>query len=284
MALRKVKKFVKGHATVDGAGVHLVRVLGVRTVYDYDPFLMLDSFDSDDYRMWIKGFPTHPHRGIETITYLIQGEIAHHDSLGNKGTIRCGESQWMTAGSGIMHAEMPLEGPRMLGVQIWLNLPKAEKMTYPRYFDITQDKIPVVKEDFGEARVISGEYGGAKGVEPRHVKATLIDFLVDKGKTVRIPTVKGENAFVFLIEGSATIGGKNYSEKSAVLFEMKGDGVEIKAPDDRYLRLLFFEGKPLEECVSWGGPIVMNTAEEIQEAFEELDSGTFIKHNAKDAG
>ncbi|MDR1079488.1 MAG: pirin family protein, partial [Deltaproteobacteria bacterium] len=125
MTLRQVRKAVKGHAAVDGAGVHLVRVLGIRTVYDYDPFLMLDSFDSEDSRLWIKGFPTHPHRGIETITYLIQGEIAHRDSLGNKGTIRCGESQWMTAGSGIMHAEMPLDGPRMLGVQIWLNLPKA---------------------------------------------------------------------------------------------------------------------------------------------------------------
>jgi redox-sensitive bicupin YhaK (pirin superfamily) len=284
MSLRKVRKSVKGHATVDGAGVHLVRVLGIRTVYDYDPFLMLDSFDSKNSDDWIRGFPRHPHRGIETITYLIQGEITHRDSLGNEGTIRCGESQWMTAGSGIMHAEMPLAGPRMLGVQIWLNLPKAQKMAHPLYFDITKDMIPVVEADFGQARVISGEYGGAKGVESRHVKATLVDFLVNPGRTVRIPTADGENAFVFLIEGDAEIGGKTYSEKSAVLFEMKGDGAEVTAPAGSPSRLIFFMGKPLREPISWGGPIVMNSDLEIREAFEELENGTFIKHNAKDVG
>ncbi|MDR3153099.1 MAG: pirin family protein [Deltaproteobacteria bacterium] len=283
MALRKVKKSVKGHATVDGAGVHLVRVLGIRTVYDYDPFLMLDSFDSTDYRDWIEGFPTHPHRGIETITYLIEGQIEHRDSLGNKGLIRCGESQWMTAGSGIMHAEMPLKGPRMLGLQIWLNLPKSQKMAHPLYFDITQDKIPQVKTDFGEARVISGEYGGAKGVEPRHVKATLVDFLIEPGKTAAIPTKKGENSFVFLIVGKAEIGGKTYSEKSAVLFDMEGDGVEVTAPGDAPARLIYFQGKPLRESISWGGPIVMNSDDELRTAFEELNNGTFIKHNAKEA-
>jgi redox-sensitive bicupin YhaK (pirin superfamily) len=281
MSLRQVKKSVKGHPTVDGAGVHLVRVLGIRTVYDYDPFLMLDSFDSENPEDWIKGFPVHPHRGIETITYLIQGEMEHRDSLGNKGLIRCGESQWMTAGSGIMHAEMPLTGPRMLGCQIWLNLPQAEKMTHPLYFDITQEKIPVVKTDFGEVRLISGEYGGAKGVEPRHVKATLADFIVRPGLSARIPTIDGENAFVFLIQGEAEIGGKTYSEKSAVLFGMEGEAIEIKAPAGAESRFIFFEGKPLKEPVSWGGPIVMNTDAEIRKAFEELESGTFIKHNAK---
>jgi redox-sensitive bicupin YhaK (pirin superfamily) len=263
--------------------VHLVRVLGIRTVYDYDPFLMLDSFDGTDSSAWIKGFPTHPHRGIETVTYLIQGEITHRDSMGNSGTIRCGESQWMTAGSGIMHSEMPLDGPRMLGVQIWLNLPQAEKMAHPLYFDITQDKIPLVQSGFGEARVISGEFGGARGVDPHHVKATLVDFLINPGQTAHIPTIAGENAFVFLIEGSAVIGGFPYSEKSAVLFEMEGDAIEVSAPKDSPVRLLFFEGKPLREPISWGGPIVMNTDAEIREAFEELESGRFIKHNARDA-
>jgi redox-sensitive bicupin YhaK (pirin superfamily) len=281
MTLRKVKKYVKGHATIDGAGVHLVRVLGIRTVYDYDPFLMLDSFDSDDSSKWIKGFPTHPHRGIETITYLLEGQIEHRDSLGNKGLIRCGESQWMTAGSGIMHAEMPLDGPRMLGLQIWLNLPQSEKMAHPQYFDITQDKIPVVKTDFGEARVVSGEYAGVRGVDPRHVKATLVDFAIEAGKTARIPTIEGENAFVFLILGDALIDGSLYPEKAAVLFEMEGDGAEVTAPDDNPVRLLFFQGKPLREPVSWGGPIVMNTDAEIRKAFEELETGSFIKHNAK---
>jgi redox-sensitive bicupin YhaK (pirin superfamily) len=181
-----------------------------------------------------------------------------------------------------MHAEMPLAGPRMLGVQIWLNLPKAEKMAHPLYFDITKDKIPAVPTDFGEARVISGEYGGAKGVEPRYVKATLVDFSIQPGKTARIPTIAGENAFVFLIEGAAEIGGKTYSEKSAVLFEMEGDGIEVTAPRDSATRLLFFEGKPLREPVSWGGPIVMNTDAELREAFEELENRTFIKHNARE--
>jgi redox-sensitive bicupin YhaK (pirin superfamily) len=280
-ALKKVKKSVRGHKTVDGAGVHLVRVLGVSTVHDFDPFLMLDSFDSENPNDYMKGFPFHPHRGIETITYLIQGEMEHSDSLGNKGVIGNGESQWMTAGSGIMHQEMPISSPRMLGAQIWLNLPKESKMTHPKYFDITKGMIPVVKTDFGEARVISGKYGGAAGVEPTFIKATLIDFLVDKGQSATIPTIPGENVFVFLIEGDAVINGDAYDEKTAVLFQREGDAIEIVATKKKPSRFIFFEGKPLGEPVAWGGPIVMNTDNELRKTFEELEEGTFIKHNAK---
>ncbi|MDR2351677.1 MAG: pirin family protein [Deltaproteobacteria bacterium] len=278
MSLRKVSKTVQGHPTIDGAGVHLTRVLGVRTVKDFDPFLMLDSFDSHNPEDYIAGFPLHPHRGIETITYLISGEMEHQDSLGNKGVIRCGESQWMTAGSGIMHQEMPKKGEWMLGLQIWLNLPQTEKMTHPVYFDIRKDMIPEVTGDFGTARIISGEYLGTKGVKPAHIQATLIDFEVPQGKTVNIPTKTGENAFIFIILGSAEILGTKYPIKTAVLFEEKGDDVEIKALEP--LRFLFFQGKPLREPVAWGGPIVMNTDEELRQTFQELEDGTFIKHNA----
>ena len=233
MTTRKIKKLTTGQRTIDGAGVHLVRVLGHDTVMDYDPFLMLDSFDSHNPTDYIKGFPIHPHRGIETISYLVQGEMTHQDSLGNKGTIRSGESQWMTAGSGIMHQEMPQASKHMLGVQLWLNLPQKEKMTDPTYFDITGN----------------------------------------------MPTKTEDNVFIFLIEGNAIIDGTNIPEKTAVLFS-EGDEISVSAESDKQLRFMFCSAKPLKEPVSWGGPIVMNTREELNEAFKELDKGTFIKHNA----
>jgi redox-sensitive bicupin YhaK (pirin superfamily) len=242
---------------------------------------MLDSFDSENPDDYIKGFPFHPHRGIETITYLIHGEMEHQDSLGNKGVIGNGESQWMTAGSGIMHQEMPVASPRMLGVQIWLNLPRESKMTHPVYFDITKDMIPVVKTDFGEVRVLSGKYGDTCGVKPKNIQATLLDFQVEAGKSATIPTIPGENVFVFLIEGDASINGDTYDEKSAVVFYDEGDAIEVHATKKAPARFIFFEGKPIREPVAWGGPIVMNTDEELRNTFQELEDGTFIKHNAK---
>lgn len=278
MKTRKVKKSVRGQSTVDGAGVNLIRVLGDRTVEDFDPFLMLDSFDSYDPDDYTAGFPMHPHRGIETITYLLAGEIDHEDSLGNKGVIHADESQWMTAGSGIMHQEMPQAAPRMLGLQIWLNLPQKEKMTDPAYFDIKKDMMRDVPEEFGIVRVIAGEYKGEKGVKPPHWPATLYDVTVDAGHTATIPTNADENVFVFLILGDAEIGGKKYDEKTAVLFG-EGDAIEVtalKAP----CRFIFFAGRKLEEPVAWGGPIVMNTEDELIATFHELRDGTFIKKNA----
>ena len=277
MSDRKVIKTVRGQRTVDGAGVNLVRVLGINDVKEFDPFLMLDSFDSTNPDDYTKGFPTHPHRGIETITYLIEGRIEHKDSLGNQGVIHGGESQWMTAGSGILHQEMPTASPRMLGLQIWLNLPKKEKMTPPAYFDITQEMIKTVPENFGTVRIIAGHYKDTAGVEPPHWQATMYDISLDAGKEAVLPTKPDENVFVFLIVGDAEIDGQNYAEKTAILFG-EGDTIHIKA--EKECRFFFFSGKPIKEPISWGGPIVMNTREELQTAFSELDNGTFIKENA----
>lgn len=266
-------KAVRGNRAVDGAGVHLVRVLGPDNVQDFDPFLMLDSFDSTDPGDYIKGFPMHPHRGIETITYLIEGEITHEDSLGNKGVIHSGESQWMTAGSGILHQEMPKASPRMLGLQIWLNLPRQQKMIPPAYFGIGRELVRHKEEDFGLVRIISGRYGDIQGVRPPHLPATMYDITLEAGKEAVLPTVADENVFVFLILGSAEIAGQDYPEKAAVLF---GAGDSIRLRSDRGCRFFFFSGQPLREPIAWGGPIVMNTREELRAAFDELERGTFI--------
>lgn len=278
MKHREIMKTVRGQRAVDGAGVSLVRVLGNRDVYDFDPFLMLDSFDSTDPADYIAGFPWHPHRGIETITYLINGKIEHMDSLGNKGTIESGESQWMTAGSGILHQEMPIAADRMLGFQLWLNLPKAEKMAEPAYLGITQDNIPVIESDRAKVRVLSGGYGGVSGVLPRHIQAGILDVSLPKGERLTLPTKPEETVFAFLILGDAVIDAHLISEKTAVLFGA-GDSVSIEATPDRDLRFILFSGKALHEPVAWGGPIVMNTREELDLAFEELRNGSFIKRN-----
>lgn len=278
MAKRKMTRLERGMRAVDGAGVHLVRVLGHHSVEDYDPFLMLDSFDSRNPDDYIQGFPMHPHRGIETITYLIEGEIDHQDSLGNKGVIGAGELQWMTAGSGIIHQEMPQESDRMLGLQIWLNLPAKDKMTDPRYFDIKSDMIANVDTDFGFVKVISGEYNGKNGTEPKYINATLLDVFVETSKSVTLDTKPEDNVFIFLIEGDAVIENTRIDEKTAVLFG-KGDEIEVSATDDAPVRFIYFSAEKLDEPVAWGGPIVMNTDEELELAFEELNRGTFLKHD-----
>ena len=277
MAERKILKMVRGRETVDGAGVHLVRVLSNRDVEDFDPFLMLDSFDSTDPGDYIAGFPMHPHRGIETITYLISGRIEHEDSLGNKGAIDAGKSQWMTAGSGILHQEMPKPSERMLGFQLWLNLPRTEKMTAPAYFDITPDRMGTAREGNAEIRVISGSFSGVSGVKPPHIPASLYDIRLPRGEKLDIVTPPEETVFVFSIVGQALIFGRTVPEKTAVLFG-EGDRICVGAPPDSDSRVIFFSGKPLHEPVSWGGPIVMNTREELELAFQELEAGTFIKH------
>ncbi len=276
MKQRKILKTVRGQRAVDGAGVRLVRVFGNRDTSEFDPFLMLDSFDSTDPADYIAGFPTHPHRGIETITYLISGKIEHEDSIGNKGTIHAGESQWMTAGSGILHQEMPKASERMLGVQLWLNLPRAKKMTSPAYLTITKDMIPAVTENDAEIRVLSGSYRGAGGAKPRHIPATILDVHLMRGKPIDLKTKPDETVFVFFIEGDGVIEGRFVPEKTAVLFG-SGDFVTISPEPEKCVRFLFFSGKPLHEPVAWGGPIVMNTRQELQLAFDELRNGTFIK-------
>lgn len=271
-----IKKIIRGQRAVDGAGVHLVRVLGGDDMKDFDPFLMLDSFDSTDSSDYIAGFPMHPHRGIETITYLISGEIEHEDSLGNKGVIGSGETQWMTAGSGILHQEMPQKSDKMLGIQLWLNLPRNEKMTEPAYFSITEDMIAKMELNNAKIKVISGTFHNTTGVVPKHIPATIYDILLVPGKEIVIPVKKSETAFIFLIEGDAILEGKRVPEKSAVLYE-DGDEIAVLAPQESATRVLFFSGRPLQEPIAWGGPIVMNTQEELRLAFEELREGTFIK-------
>lgn len=281
MKKRDIKKMIRGKNATDGAGVRLVRVLGYRDVKDFDPFLMLDSFDSTEPEDYVAGFPMHPHRGIETITYLISGEIDHEDSLGNKDTIHAGESQWMTAGSGIMHQEMPQESVRMLGFQLWLNMPRGEKMAPPAYLPITRDRIGKVAKDGAEIRILSGRLGEREGVTTKHIPATIYDVSLAQGEEVEIPTNPDENVFVFLIEGDALINGELIAVKTAVLFG-EGEYISVSAPSDLESRFIFFAAKPLGEPIAWGGPIVMNTREELDDAFEELREGTFIKHDLPD--
>lgn len=271
-----VKMVVRGVPARDGAGVNLVRVLGRSTVVDFDPFLMLDSFDSRDPDDYIRGFPMHPHRGIETLTYLVKGEIDHEDSLGNKGKIVDGSAQWMTAGSGIMHQEMPKPADRMLGIQLWINLPSDEKLTIPKYFDIQEADISKGDFDFGVVRVISGELLGVKGLKSNHLAVDFYDIELFKDKNIDIPRKTDKNAFLFLLEGDVEIDGEKYFEKSAILLSDKSS-VSIKAIEEN-ARILFIQGPPVKEPIAWGGPVVMNTQAELQQAFRDLREDTFIKH------
>ncbi|MFP5527878.1 pirin family protein [Peptococcus simiae] len=265
----------KGVRTKDGAGVSLVRVLSNRTVTAYDPLLMLDSFDSTDPKDYIAGFPMHPHRGIETITYLRRGEITHEDSLGNKGRITDGGSQWMTAGSGIMHEEMPQPSDRMLGVQVWLNMPQKEKMAPPAYHDLSADKCPVVPVEGGEVAVIGGQYQGVQGFQGHHHPLTFLSIRLEAGGSLTLPLDPKGSQTVFLLEGDARLGDVVVEEKTAVRLA-EGDSLTLKTTDGP-IEVLFFESYPLEESIAWGGPIVMNTQEELDAAFAELREGSFIK-------
>lgn len=288
MKKRTATQIVRGKETVDGAGVHLRRVLGIKTIRDLDPFLMLDGFDSLDPRDYIKGFPWHPHRGIETITYLIRGEIGHGDSLGNKGIIHDLECQWMTAGSGIVHQEMPVASERMLGCQIWLNLPSKDKMTLPAYGDITRDNVTVAEEENAVVRILAGSYRGKKGnFQGRYVKVTYLDVDLSSGSTWTYgETPNNETLFIYLLDGTLAVDEKLsvFENKScAVLFtasdtdSRENDAVTVRS-GDRGARFVLLAAKPLREPVAWGGPIVMNTREELDTAFDELNNGTFIKH------
>ena len=277
--LRTVRKIVTGKNAVDGAGVRLVRVIGYHDTKDFDPFLMLDAFDSTDPDDYIKGFPWHPHRGIETITYLIKGDIEHGDSLGNKGSILDGDCQWMTAGSGIIHQEMPKASDRMLGVQLWLNLPAKNKMDAPMYGDIKKEDVPVINDNGNKVHIIAGTYQGIWGAfEGSYVKATYLDVEVAAGSEWSFESEKDSTLFIYILQGEGSFNPDNkeiIAEKHAVLFN-EGDRFWVKA-SDRGIRFLLLEGKPLREPIAWGGPIVMNTQKELDIAFKELDDNTFIK-------
>jgi redox-sensitive bicupin YhaK (pirin superfamily) len=275
---RKIKKITRGHATVDGAGVHLVRVVGYDDVRDYDPFLMLDAFDSENPDDYTAGFPWHPHRGIETVTYLIEGDIEHGDSLGNKGSIYDGECQWMTAGSGIIHQEMPKPSEHMLGAQLWINLPARDKMTAPEYGDIKKEDVPVIHEEGTEVHLIAGKYlensGAFKG---SFVDATYLDVDMEPGSSWQYESEPGSTLFVYIVKGSAAFvpEGEEMDARQALLFG-EGRRIAVKAGSSG-VRFLLLTAQPLNEPIAWGGPIVMNTDEELNKAFEELDNDTFIK-------
>lgn len=277
--MRTINKIVKGQSKEDGAGVKLVRVFGYHDVKDFDPFLMLDAFDSYNPDDYTKGFPWHPHRGIETVTYLIKGDIEHGDSLGNKGSILDGDCQWMTAGSGIIHQEMPKASERMLGVQLWINLPAKYKMTNPKYRDIKSDLIPVVEEKDSKVHIICGNYKGISGAtEGEYVKAFFADVELKENSEWVLETPEDEKLFVYIIQGEGCFDPQTneyIQEKNAVLFN-DGEKFWVKSSNNG-IRFLIFSGKPLNEPIAWGGPIVMNTKEELNEAFREIDAGTFIK-------
>ena len=275
---RDIAQTVSGNRAIDGAGVHLVRVLGRPTTTDFDPFLMLDAFDSKDPRDYIKGFPWHPHRGIETITYLAKGHIIHSDSLGNSGDIKDGGCQWMTAGSGIMHQEMPQASERMLGLQLWLNIPARDKMTPPKYNDIRNEDVREVREEGALVRVIAGDYKGHKGIMAGdHVQLTMLEILLDPGASFRMDTPREDTLFVYPFAGSASFGPLDKTEdaRQAILFT-PGDEIAFTA-GPQGIHAMLFMAKALKEPIAWGGPIVMNTREELMKAFDELDAGTFIK-------
>lgn len=272
---REIINKVKGFRTIDGAGVNLVRVLGNETVDIYDPILMLDSFDSINPSDYTKGFPMHPHRGIETISLIVEGKMIHKDSLGNEEEIRDGEVQWMTAGSGIFHEELLPESKRMLGIQLWLNLPQKDKMVKPKYHSIKKDEIKEIEIENGLLRLISGEYKNYKGYLPKYSPLDMYHIILDKNSNIKIDTAENKSVMIFTLLGSVKINGEIIEEKTAVKFS-SGDFLEINSLNDE-TQIVFISSDRLGEGVAWGGPIVMNTKQELQIAFKELDLGTFLK-------
>jgi quercetin 2,3-dioxygenase len=298
---RRVRKVTTSRATMEGAGVHLHRAIGWGRPEIYDPFLLLDDFRSDVPAQYEKGFPWHPHRGIETVTYLLRGEVEHGDSLGNSGVISPGDVQWMTAGSGIIHQEMPKGDPKgsMHGFQLWANLPAASKMMEPRYRGVTNAEIPEVIDTTGATvKVIAGTVGGVTGpVRDVVTKPEYLDVTVAPGQTFTHPTPRGHTVFAYVIGGKAVFCQEKdpyaYEREGEGYFDMErerligdrhlvlfgdGDAVSVTAEADA-VRFLLISGKPIHEPVAWHGPIVMNTQDELRVAFEELSKGTFIKHS-----
>ena len=299
MSIRPVKRVLESRPTMEGAGVRLRRAFGFGDTADYDPFLLFDDFRNENPADYLAGFPWHPHRGIETITYVLAGSVDHGDSLGNRGSMGPGDVQWMTAGSGILHQEMPkgdAQG-RMHGFQLWANLPASQKMTAPRYQDIAARDIPEAVEDDGTVvRVICGDFWGKKGpVDGVAADPRYLDVSVPPGRRKRLAVETSNHAFAYIFAGSGTFrdasdpqdvktevvsargvaDAAHIGNRSLVLFD-RGDEVVVQA-GDAGIRFLLVSGKPIEEPVAWHGPIVMNTREELRQAMDELQRGTFIK-------
>ncbi len=272
---RKIVDKIKGFRTTDGAGVSLVRVLSRSTVETYDPILMLDSFDSQDPRDYEKGFPLHPHRGIETVTLISQGNMVHKDSLGNEDAITSGEVQWMTAGSGIMHEEKLPPSQRMLGVQLWLNMSKEDKMAPPEYHSIKIDEIEEIPLEKGSLRLISGNYKDHRGFQGKYQPLDYYHILLEKNGSITLEMMEDTSVLVFLLLGDARIAGEVVEEKTAVKLS-PGTELDIQALDQD-IEILFIGSQALKEPIAWGGPIVMNTKEELRQAFADLEEGNFLK-------
>ncbi len=281
--VRKINQILKSHPTLEGAGVHLKRAFGFQQVPRLDPFLLLDEFHSDKPEEYLAGFPWHPHRGIETITYVLQGQIAHGDSMGNKGIIMAGDVQWMTAGSGIIHQEMP-EGRAdglLWGFQLWANLPARDKMMKPRYQGITDEQIPTIRmEDGAVIRLICGTLEGEhEPVQDIVIDPEYLDVSLQTGVTFTHPVQAGYTVFAYIIEGQGFFDGnreRSIGIENLVIFG-DGDRLTISSEEER-LRFLLVSGKPLNEPVAWYGPIVMNTQAELDVAFAEYQDGNFLKH------
>jgi hypothetical protein len=300
MSIRPIRAVTRSQPTIEGAGVKLRRAFGFGKTEDFDPFLLLDDFRNEHPEDYLAGFPWHPHRGIETITYVLSGSVQHGDSLGNTGSLGSGDVQWMTAGSGILHQEMPKgdERGRMHGFQLWANLPRSLKMTDPRYQDIAAKDIPEITDDDGtKVRVICGEFWGQKGpvvgvaADPRYV-----DVWVPPRTKKRLAVESSRNAFAYVFEGSgsfrdasqpqavatewvtedgAGVDDGTVENRSLVLFD-SGDEIVVQA-GEQGIRFLLVSGRPIAEPVAWHGPIVMNTEQELHQAYAELRAGTFIK-------
>jgi redox-sensitive bicupin YhaK (pirin superfamily) len=303
MSIRPIRKLVKAKPTLEGAGVQLRRAFGFGSTSDTDPFLLLDDFRNERPEDYLAGFPWHPHRGIETITYVLAGTVEHGDSMGNSGVIGAGDVQWMTAGSGIIHQEMPKgDGDgRMHGFQLWANLPAALKMTEPRYQEVKSADIPVVTEDDGtRVRVVCGSFGGKKGpVDEVAIEPVYLDVEVPAGKRKTLPVETTRNAFAYVFGGhgkfcnasgplevptepaswSDTTPPVQAGDRELVLFD-RGDEVSVQAGDEG-VRFLLVSGRPLAEPVAWYGPIVMNTRDQLRQAFDELQQGTFLRSKAR---
>ena len=298
MSIRPVKRIVTPTPVIEGAGVHLRRAFGFGDTADFDPFLLLDDFRNDQPEEYLAGFPWHPHRGIETVTYVLAGTVEHGDSLGNTGILAAGDVQWMTAGSGIIHQEMPhgdAQG-RMHGFQLWANLPSSLKMMAPRYQDVKSADIPEVTDDDGtRARVICGELWGARGpVDGVAADPQYLDVWVPPLTVKSLPVETTRHAFAYVIAGAGRF--RNASEPRAVASESVGAPENAQAVENRSLvvfdrgdevtvaageegvRFLLVSGRPLNEPIAWRGPIVMNTEGELRQAFAEYADGTFLKH------
>jgi quercetin 2,3-dioxygenase len=300
MSIRPIKRLIKSKPALEGAGVRLRRAFGFDNTTEFDPFLLLDDFRNDIPEDYLAGFPWHPHRGIETITYVLAGTVAHGDSIGNSGVISAGDVQWMTAGSGIIHQEMPKgdRTGRMHGFQLWGNLPSSLKMTAPRYQEVKAAEIPKITDDDGtHVRVVSGNFWGKKGpVEGVAADPIYLDVSVAPGKRKTLPVETVRHAFAYVFGGSGkfcdasdplavptepiqwldTNPPVEADNRSLILFD-RGDEVVVQAGEEG-IRFLLISGRPLEEPVAWYGPIVMNTQKELQEAFTELREGTFLKN------